>query len=93
MTVRLHDGKTWNIKGEIVENLHKPMQYSIRTENRNILCHNRKQTLLWRKGSSDGYFKNETDDDEYYLIIMAKQITLLSKHQIIYVMKLKKQHR
>ena len=45
--VRLHDGQTWKIKGEIVKHLNKPPRsYLIRTENVNILRPNRKHMLL-----------------------------------------------
>ena len=71
--VRLHDGFTWKIKGEIVEHLNKPTRlYLIRTENGNILRRNRKHILLSNGGNSDSYFKNETDDDEYLFNIYDK---------------------
>ena len=71
--VRLHDGQTCKIKGEIVEHLNEPSQsYLIRTENWNILHHNRKHILLKKRGNSDSYFKIETDDDEYLFNIYGR---------------------
>ena len=55
--VRLRDGQTWKIKGEIVECLNKSQQsYLIRTENGNIFCHNRKHILRRKGGNSDSFF-------------------------------------
>ena len=71
--VRLHDGQTWNIESEIVEHVNEPPQsYLIRTENGNVLCHNRKHILLIKGGNISSYFKNETDDDEYLFNINDK---------------------
>ena len=71
--VRLHDGQTWKMKGEIVEHLNElPPSYLIRTENGNILRRNRKHILLRKGGNSDSYFKNETDNDEYLFSIYDK---------------------
>ena len=45
--VRLHDGQNWKTKGEIIEHLNEPPQsYLIRTENGNILSHNRNMYYL-----------------------------------------------
>ena len=71
--VRLHDRKTWRIKGKTVEHLNKlPQSYLIRTENGNILCRNRKHILLRKRGNSDSYFKSETDDEVYLFNISDK---------------------
>ena len=71
--VRLHDGQTWKIKGEIIEHLNEPPRsYLIRPENGNILRRNRKCIVFRKGGNSHSYFKTETDEDEYLFDIYDK---------------------
>ena len=70
--VRLHDGKSWSIKGKVVDVSTKPRSYIILTENGSKLRRNRKQ-ILRTKTSSDLHL----NEDSYSLIDFSETDNLI----------------
>ena len=74
--VRIHNGKSWKIKGIVVGFSKNPRSYFVRTENGNTLRRNRRHLLLVKSHSTYTSQEDSDDSDDCYSLVDSNEIPI-----------------